>query len=285
TRHELVAVYSRPDAASHRGRALHPAPAKVEATRQHVPVRTPDDFSDPATIDELASFEPDVIITAAFGVILPQAVLDLPRYACINVHASLLPRWRGAAPIQRAILADDETTGISVMRMTSDLDAGDVCYAAELDILDRNTEDLTAALARLAVRALPDVLDQIERGTVQWTPQDSAQATFAPKVDKSEVMLTPDATAHDNQLRVRAATSSNLAKAFVCGRSISVLKAHVIDEDVPAGAVSIKDRRVALGCVFGTLSLDEVKPDGKNAMSSKAWLLGLRNAELEWRAL
>jgi methionyl-tRNA formyltransferase len=283
--HELVAVYSRPDAASRRGHELHPAPAKVEASRQDVPVYTPRSFDDQDTLDELAALEPDVIITAAYGVILPQEVLDIPRYGCLNVHASLLPRWRGAAPIQRAILANDDVTGVSIMRMTTDLDCGDVCYVSELDILDRNTEDLTAALARLAVRALPIILEGLEEGTLEWKPQDDSLATYAPKVKKDELLLAPDSSAEENLLRVRASTSSNPAKAFVCDRSITVLKAHVVEGDLDEGTVSIKNRRVTLGTADGALALDEVKPDGRNAMTSKAWLLGLKNAPLSWRAL
>lgn len=284
-KHELVAVYTRPDAASKRGHEKYPSPAKVEAVKMHIPVRSPRNFKDQADIDELASLEPDIIVTAAYGVVLPKAVLDIPKYECINVHASLLPRWRGAAPIQRSILADDKVTGISVMRMEETLDTGDVCYVSELDILDRNTEDLTAALSRLAVKALPIVLEQIEKGTVVWTPQDDALATYADKVDKSEVRLRPDLGAHENLLRVRVATASNLAKAFVCDHPIAVLKAHTIPDQMTPGVVSLKDKAVTLGTVEGCLVLDEVKPDGKNAMSSKAWLLGLKNTSLGWRML
>lgn len=284
-KHELVAVYTRPDAASHRGHTLYPAPAKAEAMKYHIPVRTPKNFKDQATIDELAAFKPDVILTAAYGIVLPRAVLDIPKYECINVHASILPRWRGAAPIQRSILADDKVSGISIMRMSEELDAGDVCHVSELDVLDRNTEDLTAALSRLAVKAIPVVLDQLEQGTVVWTPQDDSKVTYADKLTKQEVRLSPDVSAHDNCLRVRVATTSNLAKAFVCDHSIAVLKAHAIPETLPKGSVSLKDKAITLGTTAGALVLDEIKPDGKNSMSSKAWLLGLKNAPLSWRSL
>jgi methionyl-tRNA formyltransferase len=282
--HELVAVYTRPDAASRRGKKLYPSPVREAAEKLRLPVRTLKGFNDGADIDELAALAPDLIVTAAYGVILPKEVLDIPPFGCINVHASLLPRWRGAAPIQRSILAEDTVTGITVMRMDEGLDTGDICASYELDILDRNTEELTAALARLAARELPGILQRIERGSVVWRKQPEEGVTHARKVTKSETRLSPESTASENLLRVRAATRSNPAKALVCGSSVAVLRAHTVPEGVSAGQVSLEDRTLTLGCPEGCLVVDEVKPDGKRAMPSRDWILGLKDVDLTWRA-
>lgn len=279
TRHELVAVYSRPDAASHRGRALHPAPAKVEATRQHVPVRTPDDFSDPATIDELASFEPDVIITAAFGVILPQAVLDLPRYACINVHASLLPRWRGAAPIQRAILDGDDIAGVCVMQVEEGLDTGRYHTVGSVEIANKTTEELVDQLGEMGAEGMLEALAQIEDGVYEWTEQDESEVTYAEKVSKDETLLRPGLTNREFLRRVQASSHRAPSRCVVCGKVVTVIKAHAANTVLPQGSVVLEKKHIFLGLKGRAVELDVVKPENKREMEAKQWIAGLHNVE------
>lgn len=148
--HEIAAVYTRPDAVRGRGKALVPSPVKEVAERRGLPVRTPRTLRDAAVLSELAAFAPDVICVAAYGAILPKEVLDLPPFGCLNVHGSLLPRWRGAAPIERAILAGDEEIGVCIMAMEEGLDTGDYCVCRSLPAGSRTAAELTEELAALA---------------------------------------------------------------------------------------------------------------------------------------
>ena len=170
--HEVVAVYTRPDAVRGRGKRLEPSAVKAAAERLGLSVRTPRTLRDEAVQRELAALAPDVVCVAAYGAILPKAVLDLPRHGCLNVHASLLPRWRGAAPIERAILAGDEETGVCVMRMEEGLDTGAYCVCRTTSVAGKSAADLTEELADLGSHALLTALVRVERGVDAWTEQD-----------------------------------------------------------------------------------------------------------------
>ena len=151
---DVVAVYTRPDAISGRGNKLEPSPVKATALKLGLPVYTPPTLRTEAVQQELAAFEPDVIVVAAYGAILPKEVLDIPRLGCFNVHASLLPRWRGAAPIERALLAGDEEVGVCIMAMEEGLDTGDYCISRSIEVRNQSAEALTAELAELGAQAL-----------------------------------------------------------------------------------------------------------------------------------
>ncbi len=211
--HDVLAAYARPDAASGRGNRLHPPAVKVLAESRGVPVRQPKtlrDFDEQAALRALA---PEAIIVAAYGLILPREVLEIPPYGCINVHASLLPRWRGAAPVQRAILAGDQVTGVSIMRMEEGLDTGPFAAVARVAVDDLDAEALTHALAEAGTNALLDVLRQVEEGTAVWTPQDDSLATYAEKVGKPEVALQPEDPASVALRKVRASGPRAPARA------------------------------------------------------------------------
>lgn len=287
--HEIAAVYTRPDAVRGRGKALVPSPVKEVAERRGLPVRTPRTLRDAAVLSELAAFAPDVICVAAYGAILPKDVLDLPPFGCLNVHGSLLPRWRGAAPIERAILAGDEEIGVCIMAMEEGLDTGDYCVCRSLPAGSRTVAELTEELAALGASALLTALAQAEGGNLRWVAQDEALVTYAEKIAKGELNLDPAESAVANDRRVRASGAAHPARAVVAGRPLTVLAARVAD-DAPAdrlgsGAAALIANRLLLGCAEGVLEVTEVKPDGKRAMDARSFAAGvpaLRGEEGTW---
>ena len=190
--HEIAAVYTRPDAVRGRGKALVPSPVKEVAERRGLPVRTPRTLRDAAVLSELAAFAPDVICVAAYGAILPKEVLDLPPFGCLNVHGSLLPRWRGAAPIERAILAGDEEIGVCIMAMEEGLDTGDYCVCRSLPAGSRTAAELTEELAALGASALLTALAQAEGGNLRWAaPEARTRRSFATALSAGSRFSSP----------------------------------------------------------------------------------------------
>ena len=289
SQHEVVAVYTRPDAVRGRGKQLVPSPVKVEACERGIPVFTPKTLRDADEQQALAALEPDVICVAAYGAILPKEVLDLPPFGCLNVHGSLLPRWRGAAPIERAILAGDEEIGVCIMAMEEGLDTGDYCVCRSLPAGSRTAAELTEELAALGASALLTALAQAEGGNLRWVAQDEALVTYAEKIAKGELNLDPAESAVANDRRVRASGAAHPARAVVAGRPLTVLAARV-DDDAPAdrlgsGAAALIANRLLLGCAEGVLEVTEVKPDGKRAMDARSFAAGvpaLRGEEGTW---
>ena len=303
--HELVAVYSRPDAKSGRGNKLRPSPVKARAEELGIPVFTPRNFNDENDVAELAALAPDIIVVAAYGVLLPKPVLDIPQHGCINVHASLLPRWRGAAPVQRAILAGDPMLGVSIMRMEEGLDTGDYCCQATLTSGKGTADEVTELLGRLGATALLTALEDIEAGIDEWTVQDPELVTYAHKIEKPEVLLAPDLPYQEAWRRVRASGKTAPARCVVCDKPVTVTAAHIVNPDAPKprgpradleaktpeqvavlgpGEVSLDGKKLQLGCADGTLVVDRIKPDGKGEMEASAWIVGLRDAALSWSA-
>lgn len=280
-RHEVTLVLTRPDAVRGRGRTLVPSPVKEQAERLGIPVVEARRISD-EVLAALSDARPDVIAVAAFGCLLPDAVLELAPYGCVNVHASLLPRWRGAAPIQRAVLAGDERAGVSIMRVVHELDAGAYCRQASVELGEKDCATLMAELAKVGADELLAALDEIADGTVAWTEQDKTQVTYAAKIEKAEMLLDPADTAAANVRRVRASTDAAPARLVVAGKGARVLAAHEASAPLAAGTVRVGKGRVVLGCADGALELDRVKPDGKRAMEAAAWASGLRGTDLGW---
>ena len=279
--HEVALVLTRPDAVRGRGRALVPSPVKARALELGLPVLEASRVT-PEVMGALRDAAPDMICVAAYGCILPDEVLELAPGGCVNVHASLLPRWRGAAPIQRAILAGDAETGVSIMRIGHGVDTGAYCAQAATPIGEKDAGALTAELARmgaeLLVRTLPAVID----GTAPWTEQDEALVTHAAKIDKAELLLDPAEGARENALRVQASGDTAPARCVVAGRGVRVCAARVGERDVAPGAVAAARGRVWLGCTDGALEVLRVKPEGKREMEAAAWAAGLRGDGLAW---
>jgi methionyl-tRNA formyltransferase len=285
--HDVVAVYTRADAASGRGKTLIPSPVKVAAAELDIPVRTPATLRDPAEHVALRALDADMIIVAAYGMILPPEVLTAARLGAVNVHASLLPRWRGAAPIQRAILAGDDYAGVAIMRMEEGLDTGPYCLVAATPVGVKNTETLTAEIAEMGAELLLDALEEIESGEVVWAEQDDEFVTYAEKITKADVALSPALSAQDTLRRVRASSAQAPARASIEGRGVTVLSAESASAvvEVPAGTVRVLNGHVHLGLCDGAIVLGSIKPDGKAAMAAPDWLRGLRlEGDGSWEA-
>ena len=279
---EVTLVLTRPDAVRGRGRALVPSPVKARALEMGLPVVECSRIT-PEVLDQLRAAGPDVICVAAFGCILPDEVLALAPAGCVNVHASLLPRWRGAAPIQRSILAGDERTGVSIMRIGHGVDTGAYCAQASTEIGEKDTEELTSELARLGADLLAKTLPAVVDGGVTWTEQDEALVTHAAKIEKAELLLDPSEDARVNALRVQASGDTAPARCVVAGRGVRVCAARVEDgSGLAQGAVRVAQGRVLLGCADGALEVLLVKPDGKRQMEARAWASGLRGDALTW---
>src|SRR5438094_40929 len=195
--HEVVAVYTRAPKPAGRGMKLQPTPVEQEARRLGIPVFTPKTLKTPEALEEFRSHNADAAVVVAYGMILPQAILDAPKFGCFNLHASLLPRWRGAAPINRAVMSGDAETGVMVMKMDVGLDTGDVAMAERLTIADTMTaSDVHDALARLGADLMVRAMAGLERGALQLTKQSEAGVTYAAKIEKAEAKIDWSKPAH-----------------------------------------------------------------------------------------
>ncbi len=294
---EIVVVYTREDAVRSRGKQLLPTPVKVLAQALGIEVRTPKTLRDEAEQDYLRSLGLDAIVVAAYGRILPKEVLDIPRFGCINVHASLLPRWRGAAPIERAILAGDEFAGVCIMRMEEGLDTGDFCVSRSIPIVDMNAATLTSELASLGAVSLITALDHIEHGCAHWVKQNEDEVIYASKIEKGELDLSCNMDAEDAIRCVRASGVAHPAKCVVADRVVTLLEADKVDDvsvikstgDVlHAGDVAFVGKKLYLICNNGALVVDSLKPDGKSAMDGKAFAAGnkdIREGRATWSGI
>ena len=286
--HEVALVLTRPDAVRSRGKRLEPSPVKARALELGLPVYETNRIT-PEALDRLREARADVFCVAAYGCILPDAALTMAPHGCVNVHASLLPRWRGAAPIQRSILAGDAETGVSIMRIGHGVDTGAYCLQGSTPVPGKTADELTADLARIGADLLVRALDQLADGTCSWTEQDEALVTHAPKIEKAELRLDPAAAAADNVRRVLASSDAAPARCQVAGRPLRVLRASVAGPAAggtpAAGSFSIAGKRVLLGCADGALELAAVKPDGKRAMDAGAWAAGQRDKDGSWGVL
>ncbi len=268
--HDVVAVYTRPDAVSGRGSAPVPSPVKQRALEFSLPVFEPVSLKGEPETEALRALEPDVVVVAAYGLILPSSILAVPPSGAINVHASLLPRWRGAAPIQRAILAGDALTGVSIMAMEEGLDTGPYAKQVPVEIGDMDASTLTRRLAQLGAEALLDVLDSIVAGTVQWTPQDEAGVTYAPKITRADVTPDPTLTPQEIVRMVRASGPNAPARIAVAGRALTLIACSIADHDAEPGSVSCVRGGLLLGARSGAVLATLVKPDGRHAMPGDA---------------
>lgn len=284
--YDVALVVTRPDAVRSRGKRLEPSPVKVAALELGLPVIEAKRMA-PEVLEALAAARADVFCVAAYGCILPDEVLSLAPLGCMNVHASLLPRWRGAAPIQRAILAGDELAGVSIMRIGHGVDTGAYCAQASCPVAGKTADELTADLAELGGDLLVRTLPAIEAGEARWIEQDEALVTHAAKIEKAELRLDPALPALDNERRVLASSDAAPARCVLAGRPVRVTRAVTAPAPVPVdpGELAIHGHRVYLGCADGALELARVKPDGKREMDASAWAAGQRERSGSWEAL
>lgn len=268
--HEVVAVYTQPDRPAGRGRELKASPVKELALERRIPVYQPLSLKDPDAINELRALTPDLMIVAAYGLLLPQVVLDIPRLGCLNVHASLLPRWRGAAPIQRAILAGDRETGITIMQMDAGLDTGAMRYMERCPISPNDTgASLHDRLALLGGEALIAALDLLVAGELPSAPQTETDATYARKLSKEEARLDWNQPAAQLARAIHAYNPVPVAYTTLGDQVLRLWQGRALDDTTtaPPGMILSADRdglRVAAGSgsvlLLDTLQLPGGKP-------------------------
>ena len=277
--YEVVGVVTQPDRASGRGRELKSPPVKLLAQELGIPAIQPEKLRTPEAMERLRAWNPDLIVVAAFGQILRKDVLDLPQYGCVNVHASLLPRWRGAAPINAAILHGDEEAGITIMKMDVGLDTGPVLAQRAIRLTrDDTAGSITGTLSHLGADLLIETLPDYLSGKIQPVPQPEEGSTYAPMLKKEEGRLDFTRPAEELERRVRAFNPWPGAFMDFDGALLKVHRAHAATEGESAeiGQRLVYRDQPAVCTGDGLLILDEVQPAGKKPMNGKSFLAGAR---------
>ncbi len=275
--HEVVSVYTQPPRAAGRGMALRKSPVHQAAEQAGLPVLTPERLKSAEQHERFRALRPDVAVVVAYGLILPKAILEAPRFGCLNVHASLLPRWRGAAPISRAIMAGDRETGVTIMRIGEGLDAGPVCLEARVGIGPEETAgDLHDRLAALGGRLLVEALAKLEKGELACRPQHDEAATYAPKLDPKETRINWRLLARDVHDRIRGLSPHPGAwfEVDLGGKRerIKVLRSKIAEGAGIPGA--LLDDRLTVACGEGAVRLTEVQRAGRKPMAAEEFLRG-----------
>ncbi len=278
--HELVGVVTQPDKPVGREQKIMPPPVKKALLADPLkasPARTlqPGKIKDPESIEKIRALRPDVIVVMAYGQILPRAVLEIPKVACLNLHASLLPRWRGAAPIQAAIAAGDRETGITVMYMDEGLDTGDILLQHKLDILPTDTGgSLHDRLAEIAPETLLESLRLFTSGNAPRIPQGQSAATYAPKLNRETGRINWNEPAEVIERKIRAYDPWPGAFTEFNNRKLKIFRASVVDLRGKPGQILPKDKAFVIGTVDCALALVEVQLEGKRRMSAAEFLRG-----------
>ena len=278
----VVAVYTRPDKPGGRGRSLVMSPVKMAALGSDLPVVQPESLKGEAAVKQLAGFKPDVLVVAAYGQILPQAVLDIPQYGCLNIHPSLLPRYRGASPVAASILAGEETTGVTFMLMDRGLDTGPILVQEKMAISPQDTTgSLSARLSDMAAQMLPGVLDRWVRGEITPRPQNEAGATYSAALKKEAGEIDWQLPAADIGRRVRAFQPWPGAYTILVGKRLEIIEAVALPKEEECGAgevVAVKQREIpfGIGTGGGTLGILRVQLQGKRALPAGDFLRGQR---------
>lgn len=278
--HDVAAVVTRVDRPSGRGHKVTASPVKALAVAHGVPVLQPSTLGDPQWLAAVAALRADIAVVAAYGRLLPQALLDLPRMGVVNVHASLLPRWRGAAPVHRAVLAGDPITGVTIMRVVLALDAGPMLATASTPIGPADTSaTLDAKLGAMGAELLVATLARMERGVVTEVAQDESRATYASKLERHESRIDWQRPALEIDRQIRGLQPWPLAAAILEGKRVAFLRATVIDaahEVAPGTVIEATPDGLVIACAPGALRITEVLPEGRRAMPTAAFLNGTR---------
>ena len=268
--HEVVAVYTQPPRPAGRGKKLQPSPVQREAEVLGIEVRTPKSLKSPEEQAAFAALEADVAVVAAYGLILPQPILDAPQHGCLNVHASILPRWRGAAPIHRAIMAGDPVTGVTIMQMEAGLDTGPMLATVRTPIEGKTTGELTGELAELGAQLMVGALRELSNH--RPIPQDDAEATYAPKIDKAEARIDWSRPADEVVRHIHALSPFPGAWCELAGERIKLLRAETVEGAGQHGEVI--DDRLAIACGSSTIRPLHLQRAGKPAMDLADFLRG-----------
>lgn len=282
SQHQIVGVFTQPDRPAGRGNKLTPSPVKVLAEQHNIPVFQPKSLRPEENQHLVADLKADIMVVVAYGLILPASVLTMPRLGCINVHGSLLPRWRGAAPIQRSLWAGDAKTGVTIMQMDVGLDTGDMLHKIECDIQPEDTSaTLYDKLAQLGPQGLLVTLQQLAEGRVQPEVQDEAQVTYAEKLSKEEAKLDWSLSAIQLERCIRAFNPWPLSYFVIDELPIKVWQAQVlatVDNVAPGTIIQADKYGIQIATADGVLNITQLQPAGKKAMSAA----DLLNSRREW---
>ena len=273
--HDVVGVVTQPDKPVGRSQQIEPPPIKRIPITTNIAILQPPRIKDPHAIEEIRAITPDVIVVMAYGQILPRAVLEIPKIACLNLHASLLPRWRGAAPIQAAIAAGDQETGITVMYMDEGLDTGDILLERKLDILPTDTgASLHERLAQVAPEALFESLRLLTAKSAPRIPHDNAQATYAPKLKRDDGRIDWSEPAEVIERKIRAFNPWPGAFIKLGDRNLKVFSASLVNRSGKPGEILRSEKELVIGAGNDALALGEVQLEGKKRMSAAEFLRG-----------
>ena len=275
--HQLLALYTQPDRPKGRGRAIQASAAKIWAKAHHIPVHQPLNFKNQETRDVLRALNPDVLVVIAYGLILPPEVLSIPRLGCINVHASLLPFWRGAAPIQYSLLNGDATSGVSIMQMDAGMDTGPVLKTATCPILPHTTAgDLHDTLAELAGPPLIEVLDTLGRHeTITPTPQDNTQASYAPKITKQDAIINWTKPAIVIARQIRAFNPWPIARTEAGEQTLKIHQAEALNQsttETPGNILEITPEGMLVATGENILRVHAIQFAGGKVLNVSDWL-------------
>lgn len=276
--HEVVLVVSQPDKQKGRGKAFQYPPVKECAIEHGIEVYQPKRVREAECVEYLRQYNADIIVVAAFGQIIPRDILDMPKYGCINVHASLLPKYRGAAPIQYAVLNGEKMTGVTIQKMNEGIDTGDIIMQSEIELAEDETGgSLFDRLAEVGAKLCVEAMLQIETGIAIYTPQDSTFATHVGKITKEMGSIDWSKTAEEIERLIRGLNPWPSAYTRLDEKTMKVWRSHVVSEDTaaaPGCIVDVTKNTILVQTGKGVLSLDEVQLEGKKRMTTDAFLRG-----------
>jgi methionyl-tRNA formyltransferase len=279
--HQLLAIYTQPDRPEGRGQKLKASSVKNWAMARKIAIYQPINFKEEAALAQLAALRPDVIVVIAYGLILPPQVLAIPKFGCVNVHASLLPRWRGASPIQHALLHGDKETGITIMQMDTGMDSGPKLAEVSCPIFPEDTAGhLHERLAQLAVEPLLDTLAAIERGVIRGRPQDDTQATYAGKINKADAKINWHKTAEEIHNQIRAFNPWPIAYTAVGSEILRIYQAYVEDISfaaAPGTVLALNKEGILVATGKKALRIETIQFPGGKVMSVADWLNAKRS--------
>ena len=278
--HEIVGVYTQPDAWKGRSKKLLPSDVKKAALELGLDVLQPEKLRESSAVEELRALAPDIIVVAAYGQILSEDVLNIPKYGCINIHASLLPKYRGASPIEASIINGDEKTGITIMYMEKGLDTGDIISQEEVEIGLHNAETLTVRLSEVGAELVVKTISDIENGSATRTPQDDSESSYCGKLDKSMGQLDFSKSAVELERLVRGLYPWPCAYMTLDGKNLKIIDSEVTDvkdESVQVGSVcEVTKKYFVIRCSEGGLKIKKLQPEGKKPMDTVAFLNGYK---------
>lgn len=272
--HEVCAVFTQPDKPRGRKMVLTPPDVKVCAQSLDIPVYQPESMKNGDALEIIGRYNPDVIVVAAYGKILPKAVLDAPKFGCVNIHGSLLPKYRGAAPIQQSVLNGDKVTGITTMLMDVGLDTGDILLTEETEIGENETSgELFDRLAELGGKLILKTLSALEKGEITPKKQDESLATHTSKIDKSLCPIDFSKSAFEVHNKVRGLNPWPVATTKICGKNVKVYSTRLCPKSGKSGEV-ISTKPLVVGCGDKSVEILELQPEGKKRMTADAFLAG-----------